>query len=156
MMNKILRGSLYLIMPVLALYLFSCTPNSCLDETESYVKATMYVDATPPIKKAPDSLTVYGLNMDSLIYNKEKNVGIVRFPLNAAADSSVFIIKINTVADTIMFRYISYPHLISKECGYTYYHIIEPPLFTKHVLVSISMPKNPVTNLNEENIRIFY
>lgn len=155
MMHKILKGRLLLIIPVLSLYLISCTPNSCLDETESFVKATMYIYATG-LKKAPDSLTVYGLNMDSLIYNKERNVGIVRFPLNAAADSSVFIIKINTLADTIMFRYTSYPHLISKECGYTYYHTLEPPLFTKHVLDSISMPKNAVTNLNEENIRIFY
>ena len=154
-MHKIIRGNLLLIMPVLALYLFSCTPQSCLDETESYIKATMYLKATGA-KAAPDSLTVYGLNMDSTIYNKERNIGIVRFPLNASADSSVFIIKINSLTDTITIRYISYPHLISKECGYTYYHNIEFPFFTKHVIDSISMPKNTVTNLNEENIRIFY
>jgi hypothetical protein len=158
MKNTIIRYISYLMLPALFSLLFSCTPGSCLDETEAYVKATMY-QYKPPKKKAPDSLTVYGLGIDtSFIYKTGTNVNIAKLPLNSSADSSTFIIMINNFTDTVTFRYTSFPYLISKECGYTFYHNITGiPEFTKNLGIdSISIIKNTITNLNEENIRIFY
>jgi hypothetical protein len=107
-------------------------------------------------KIAPDSLSVHGLNLDTALYKGEKNVQVARLPLNTSADTSVFVIKINNITDTLTFIYNSYPHLISKECGYTFYHDIEVPQKTHHNIDSISVIKSTITNLNEENIRIFY
>ena len=48
---------------------------------------------------------------------------------------ATFVIKINGVTDTIEFQYSSYPHLISKECGYTFYHHLDTVTnFTKHII----------------------
>lgn len=156
MMSKKFRVSFFIMLAGLLVSQYSCTPGSCLDETESYVKATMYQYA-PRKKIAPDSLSVRGLNLDTILYKGERNVQVARFPLNSSADTSVFVIKINNITDTLTFIYNSYPHLISKECGYTFYHNIEEtPVATHHIIDSISVTKNTITNLNEENIRIFY
>ena len=153
-MRKFIPGSLFIMMPAIILFIGSCTAGSCFEETESYLKATFYVNATPA---APDSLTLYGLNNDSLIYYKTVNVQPALIPLNASTESSSFIIQVNGISDTIVFQYTSYPHLISKECGYTYYHQLDTlPRFTKHFIKDIYTGNKTITNLNVENIRIFY
>jgi len=156
-MRKSISGILFIIIPGLILLLISCTPGSCFEETESYLKASFY-DNTTKLIRAPDSLTVYGLNMESdKLYDNAKNVQPVLFPLNASATSSTYIIKINGITDTLEFRYNSYPYLISKECGYTFYHNLDSDrIFTKHAIINIYISKRNITTLNEENIRIFY
>jgi Family of unknown function (DUF6452) len=153
-MRKIIPGSLLIILPGIILFLHSCVAGSCFEETESYLKASFYINTK---LTAPDSLTLHGLNNDSLIYNKATNVQPALIPLNASAESSTFVIQINGVTDTIEFKYNSYPHLISKECGYTFYHQLDTlPVFTKHVIKDIFTSNKTITNLNVENIRIFY
>jgi hypothetical protein len=138
------------------LSLASCSPESCFEETNAFVKAAMYLNTTGK-NVAPDSLTLYGLNINTnKIYNKEKGVSHALLPLNASAASCTFVIKINDIYDTISFGYTSYPHLISKECGYTYYHNIDIPVYTRHIIDTVMVRQSTVTTFNEENIRIFY
>lgn len=153
-MRKFIRGSLLIILPGTILFLLSCTQGSCFEETESYLKASFYKNS---ILTAPDSLTLYGLNTDSTIYNKTASIQPALIPLNASTESCVFVIQINGVADTIEFQYSSYPHLISKECGYTFYHHLDTvPKYTQHVIDTIYVSNKTITNLNVENLRIFY
>jgi len=153
-MRKFIPGSLLIILPGTVLFLLSCKAGSCFEETESYLKASFYINTK---LTSPDSLTLYGLNNDSLIYYKTASVQPALIPLNASTESSIFAIQINGVTDTIEFRYSSYPHLISKECGYTFYHQLDTlPKFTKHIIKDIYTGNETITNLNVENIRIFY
>lgn len=155
-MRKFIPGSLLIIVTVIILLLFSCTTGSCFEETESYLKASFYDNATSKLLP-PDSLTLYGMNRDSIIYNKKTNVQPVLIPLNSSTESCTFIFKIKGVADTIEFRYSSFPHLISKECGYTFYHHLDTALvYSKNFIKVIYISNTNITNLNVENIRIFY
>jgi hypothetical protein len=155
-MRKFIPGSLLIILPGTIVLLLSCTQGSCFEETESFLKASFYDNATKTLI-APDSLTLYGLNNDSLIYNKTVSLQPALIPLNASTESCTFGIQINGVTDTIEFQYSSYPHLISKECGYTFYHQLDTlPKFTKHIIKDIYTSNKTVTNQNVENIRIFY
>ncbi|MBN2864060.1 MAG: hypothetical protein JXN62_12915, partial [Bacteroidales bacterium] len=87
---------------------------------------------------APDSITLYGSDLNSdTIYNKKTNVVKVLFPLNPATESCSFIIRINGITDTITFEYTSYPHLISKACGYTYYFTIQKPKTTSNIIKKV-------------------
>lgn len=157
-MRKFIPGSLFIIFSGIILYLISCTPGSCFEETECYVKASFYTREVTEKQTAPDSLTLYGLNNDSIIYDNQKNVQPALIPLNSSTDSSTFVIIINKLADTLKFIYSSYPHLISKECGYTFYHHLDTivPLNHFHAIKDIYYANKTVTNLNVENIRIFY
>jgi hypothetical protein len=155
-MSKSISGNLYIILSGLILLSFSCTPGSCLEDTESFLKASFYDDETK-LLRAPDSLTIYGLGMDTIIlYDNAKNVQPALFPLNPSTDHCSFIIIVNGVTDTLVFRYSSYPHLISKECGYTFYYNVEQPDPTANAIKGIYLNKSNITTVNEENIRIFY
>lgn len=154
-MKRFIPGAIFFI-SVITLFLFSCTEGTCFEETESYVKATFYLNETTKAI-APDTLSLHGLGRDSILYRNATGVKIALFPLNSSAESSKFIIIINNITDTIEFRYTSYPHLISKECGYTYYHHLEAdPIYTQHAIYTVFVANETITNLNVENIRIFY
>lgn len=155
-MRRFIRGSLYLTISGFILYLISCAQGSCFEETKSSLKATFYSDITKkPV--IPDTLTISGLKNDSIIYNKATNVQPALFELNPATTSSGFLITINGVTDTLTVWYSSYPHLISKECGYTFYnHLDSIPLKHFNIIKSIEIKNPTITNLNVENIRIFF
>jgi hypothetical protein len=139
-----------------AAVMFSCSPEACLENTESYLNASLYSYANKKIK-APDSLTIHGSGLDTTyIYRKSRNITVARLPLNTDAGISTFVITFNNITDTMTFRHTSYPHLISRECGYTWFHDTEPPVFTRNAIDSVWFRFGLVTNNDEENIRIFY
>jgi hypothetical protein len=157
-MRILIPGILTIILSGLILILHSCDTGSCLEETEAFVKVSFYDDVTKNLR-APDSLTIYGLNMDTTkLYNKTSSVQPAFLPLNASTDNCTFVILINGISDTLEFRYSSYPHLISKECGYTFYHTLDtaPPVYSQHAIIKIYESNRNITNVNAENIRIFY
>lgn len=155
-MRKIISGSLILLAAGCFILGLSCTPEACFEETNSFVKASLYDNVTKKLK-SPDSLTVYGLNRDSSrIYSKEKGVQPALFPLDGSSTNCTFVVRINGVNDTITFSYTSYPHLISRECGYTLFHNIDTPFYTKHSIDYIFTGLKNITTENVENIRIFY
>jgi hypothetical protein len=141
---------------ILLLTGISCSPGSCFEETNSYLKGFFYLKSTGKAFP-PDSLTMYGSGRDtSLIYNKAKNVKPALLPLNASTTESSLVLKINGVLDTLKVSYSSNIHFISKECGYTYYHIIESINYTTNLIDTVTIIRSNVTTLNEENIRIYY
>jgi hypothetical protein len=155
-MRKQYYGILFFILAGFSLYLCSCTPGSCFDETEARVKATFYSKETGKAL-APDSVTLYGINKDTLfIYDKSLKLTIAEFPLFAAEPECKFVLRINGVNDTVDFTYSSYTHLLSKECGYTFYFNLDTAMYSINNIDSISIQKKTITTLNEENMRIYY
>lgn len=146
----------FIIISGFCLLLYSCLEVACIDETEAYVKANFYSYSTGK-QIIPDSLTLYGISKEGKkIYNKAKITPPALIPLRDSSYYSTFAIRINGVTDTLEFRYWSYPHLVTKECGYTFYHYIDTVYFTKHAIDSISKKYENVTTLDGENISIYY
>ena len=149
-------GFAVIIISCFCLLLCSCLEIACIDETEAYVKADFYSFSTGQ-QIIPDSLTLYGIGKNAdKIYDKAKITPPALLPLRDSTDYSIFIIRINGVTDTLEFRYWSYPHLVTKECGYTFYHYIDTIYYTKHVIDSISKKYENVTTLDGENISIYF
>lgn len=137
--------------------ILSCAPEACFEETNAYLKASFYINANIKAKLiAPDSLTAFGLGQTTKIYDKVKDVQPALLPLNSSAGSCTYVIRINGVNDTMQFLYSSYPHLISKECGYTFYHTLDSFSFTQNNIDTILIINRSITTANEENVRIFY
>ena len=155
-MRKFYHFILFCILPLTSLYLASCSTGSCLEETEARVKATFYSMETNKAL-APDSVSLYGINMDTLkIYDKSEKLKSVEFPLYAAETDRKLVLRINGVNDTIEFSYNSYTALLSKECGYTFFYNLDTVFYSGNIIKSISIVKNSITTFNEENMRIFY
>lgn len=155
MMSRQLSVILVLIFTVLLPGLNSCVDISCTDETTAFVKLGFYSDSSRNLA-VPDSLTLYGEGMALKIYDKATITQPALIPLNDSADYAKFIIEINGVTDTIEFVYWSYPHLISKECGYSMFHTLDTVIFTKNKIVSLDRVNPDVTTQNVENLQIYY
>jgi predicted nucleic-acid-binding Zn-ribbon protein len=134
---------------------FSCTPGMCFEETNAFLEASFYLESTGKAK-APDSLTLIGLGKDTARYNKVGGIQPALIPLNTSAENCSFMIKINGVSDTISFLYNSWLHMISKECGYTYYHSLDTVYSTRNIIDTILIKQKTITNLNDQNIQIYY
>ena len=136
--------------------LFSCTPQSCQEETEVLIGSSFYMSGTGR-STAPDSVTVYGAGKDgSFICRNATGKQVIFLPPDASSGYCSFVIGINGIYDTLTFSYSTYPHLLSKECGYTYFYTISGCSFTENAIDTVIIRNNRVTNRNEENIRIFY
>jgi hypothetical protein len=154
-MRRSVPGFAIIIISGFCLLLNSCLELACIDETEAFVKADFYSYSSGE-KLIPDSVTLYGLGRDSIIYDKARIIPPALIPLRDSTDHSTFVITINGVTDTLEFSYWSYPHLVSRECGYAFYHHIVTIYHTKHAIDSVSKTNENVTTLNGENIRIYY
>lgn len=155
MKNKFAGCILFSLIIILLLQAGSCVPQACLDEMEANAKASFYATGTGKLQ-TPDSVTLYGLGRDtSKIYDKASKVQTIEIPLDAGSDTCRFILKINGITDTVTLIYASYPHLVTKECGYTYYHTVDQIINTR-IGVDFLINNRNITTANEENIRIFY
>jgi hypothetical protein len=132
-----------------------CAPQPCSKEIVAAVKANFYRTGTGTSIKA-DTVTLYGIGNDTTkIYDKATSLTGIAIPLDAGSDSCSLYIRLNTYEDTVTLYYTNYPHLLSKECGYTYYHILTSIKHKKPVL-DYNIMNQTITTLNEENVRIFY
>jgi hypothetical protein len=133
----------------------SCAEQACLDETVAEVKAFFYKTGTGK-SQAPDSITLFGMGRDtSRIYDKAENQTYIKLPLDPGSVQCTFILKINDITDTVTFLYSSYPHLVSAECGFTYFHNLDTVTGKQSDIDFIIINRN-ITTTDEENIRIFY
>lgn len=136
--------------------LLSCTPQSCQEETETLAGVSFYKTGTGKME-APDSVTVYTTtNPVQFIYNNAPKINFLFLPLNPSTQETSFILRINGINDTVTFINTSFPHLISKECGYVFFYEINEYEFTKSIIDTIIVTNKRITTSNEENIRIFY
>lgn len=141
---------------VFTLLIFSCTPQPCYQDTNATVEADFFQTGTGTSLTA-DSVTLFALGRDtSKIYKQATSLHTIYIPLNPATDSCSFYLKINETTDTITFYYTSYPYLISKECGYTYYFLLTKPVKHDKALPDYNIINAHITTVNEENVRIFY
>jgi len=159
-MKKSDSAVLLILVLILMPGFISCTSLSCQDETEAFLKISFAIknpDGTDKLQP-PDSITVYGLNtLSSKIYDKSTAVQPAMIPLNNSAQFSEFIIRINGITDTVKFIYSTFPHLVSKECGYTFYHTLDTTrTFTDNGIKDMKVWNGNITLKNEENIRIYY
>lgn len=155
-MVKSIPRKLYIILSGLILFLLSCTPESCFEETISFVNVTFYKTGNDQ-PSTPDSITVFGIgNETNKLYNKALQISRIKLPLNASDETCGFVMKINNITDTLKFTYSSYPYLLSKECGITFFFKLDSYSVSGSAVDTIIFKNINITTFNEENIRIFY
>jgi len=146
----------FLYIVALSFLLTSCFDAECIDETEAYVKVSLYSYETKKIA-SPDSITLYGVGSETKIYDNNKVfTSPALMPLKSYDNESTFVIEINGTTDTIRIIHSNFLNLISKECGYSMYHTIDTIYFTAKGIDSVSVTNKEITVKNIENVAIFY
>ena len=102
-----------------------------------------------------DSITVIGLDNDSVLYNNTKNISSIKLPLKISANQSDFIFRINNITDTVTFLHENYDFYLSFDCGCVKSHSVEAIVNTNHYIRKISIYEPNVNTTNAEHIQIF-
>lgn len=103
-----------------------------------------------------DSVTAYGFDIDSILYDNKKSVNTVDFPLNRFADFSQYIISFNDTIDTLTILHANVEEYISFACGILTTHTIDSVSATTNFIDSVAINKNDVNTTYATNIELFH
>ncbi len=149
--------SINIVIPLVSILLLlaSCSSEGCFEDTDSQVLISLK-ETDNESAVSIDSLTVYGLSVNSDSLYKNATESSLSLPLFAGSDQSVFIIINGLSYDTIRINYTSRYNFVSKGCGYNYLHTIESVSFTRNKIDTILIINDSVTPSDEENLRTFF
>ena len=103
-----------------------------------------------------DTLTVFGLDNDSLLADN-KNTREIYLPLKPLATQSTYIfVRKDLLPDTITFFYENENNFISLECGCLVFHRIKDIEHTFYNIDSVSVRNDFVADDQTKNIRIYF
>ena len=165
-MSKNLVRFLFLSISFCCLFLFSCgNDEECRKDNFVRLYAGFYTIKTDTItgvsaesKLSVDSITIKGVNVDSLLYNNSKKLNAVQLQLNKLKAQSDFVFVFNNVIDTVKFSYSSEETYLSFECG-TLTPFTLDALNSKHTtnyIDSIIITSPEVNTADVENIKIYH
>jgi len=107
-------------------------------------------------KPYSDTLTIFGLGNDSLLYEYTKE-DKVRLPLKLFSTQTTYIFERKHLApDTITFNYENEENFISLECGCLIFHRITDIEHTFYNIDSVVVINNFVADNTGKNIRIYF
>ena len=139
----------------IVLGIFCCTPEGCYEDIESDLVISLN-ESDEETQSIIDSLTVYGLGMESDSLYKNASTENLFLPLFAGSDYSTFVVVNGQTKDTISINYNSTYNFVSKGCGYNFLYTIESVTFTKNRIDTILIINNNVSPDDEENLRTFF
>ena len=105
---------------------------------------------------AIDSLTVYGLGQDSLLYNNIKNLTKISLPLNNSDVQSIFVMKFNELYDTVFVLHTNTENFISYPCGTIITHKIDTVISTNHYIKGIKIQYHEINTTDVQHVQIFH
>lgn len=128
----------------------------CQDATSTPLRIGFYHNVNGKAQAlAIDSLTVYGLHNDSILYNNRKQVSRIELPLNPALDQSSFVLAFPGVNDTLHITYKREPRLISMECGFVTFYQVENWSAAGTAIQTIEIEHSSISNTLDEHFKLF-
>ena len=100
-------------------------------------------------------LTSEGLNVDSILYNNQKKINKLEFPLNKFVPESKFVVTFNNTRDTITILHQNINEFLSLECGCLKVHSIDTVLTTNHYVDSVKIINHNVNTISTEHLQIY-
>jgi len=144
------------VLVLLTLLSPACSEQACYDDTDPLVNVILLESGTGAAKES-DSLKITGLSGASPVeLVTAKAVTKFSVPLNPAAETAEIVIQLNGIADTATITYTNFIHLVSPECGYTIYSVIQGLNTTHNIIDSLIIENKNITVDGERNMRLFY
>ena len=159
-----------MILPVLAAAMVtvvaavSCNTNGCLDNQSSIPLAGFYSSSSKSAV-AFDSLSIYGVGVpgDTMMLESGTSASTVYLPFDMENDVTRYVVHYDWEAlsdelynDTLTFCYSRVPYFVSIDCGAMYYFDITSYGCTTHLIDSIVVNTDRITNIDTETIEIYF
>ena len=156
MKNKLIHIAFLLFFAVV---LTCCKPtNSCIIKDNVRLKLLFTADSisiggdSVTVAKL-DSLTLYGLERDSLILNNAKSVSSANLPLRTDTTATAFVLQYSDLTDTFYIVHTNREQYISLACGCFVYHDIDTVTSTRNLIDSITIINSTIENYSQDNVR---
>lgn len=156
-------NKIYLLSVLCPLLLTGCSSGGDCRQTSSVSLGVefyrAYFDAVQEqyvSESLTDTMTVFGLGSDSLLYNENPSSGI-RLPLKKLSGQTAFIFERKSQQpDTVNFIHENENSFISLECGSMIMHRITGIEHTFYGIDSVSIINSMAADGLAENIRIYF
>ena len=107
----------------------------------------VYADSTVSI------LSVYTYPNGMVLYDSASG-NTMSLSLSQNSDTSVFVVKLDTIADTLAFKYTRNLEMTSSECGFNTSFVIDSIFYTKHNIETVQVFDNKIDKDISKNFRI--
>ncbi|OJV37489.1 MAG: hypothetical protein BGO29_03320 [Bacteroidales bacterium 36-12] len=134
----------------------SCTQDTTCRENKDVKLHADFINQSNNSKLTVDSVTVFGVGQDSLIYNNKKSVDKILIPLNNAAEDCSFVIIFDEIADTINVKYTNIEYFMSYSCGVIMAHEIDTVTFTDNYIKEIIIQNRIINPTDVKHIQILH
>ena len=145
--------------------LSGCATNECYDNKNSLPLAGFYSSQRIPQAISLDSISILGIGApgDSILQDSVRSLSQVYLPFRIDQNSTTYEIRYLAglageyrLKDIITFNYEIVPEFVSSACGTVYYYKIESIDYTTTFIDSVICPTGEITNVNLENIKIYF
>ena len=142
----------------------SCGSGGCLENGSTLPLAGLYSAETQK-SISVDSLEVRGIGApdDSLLVSPGRGTSSIYMPFRADFDKIDWVFAFRTEAldypqlyDTLSFEYTTIPYFASADCGAMYVYHVNKVNVTHHLIDSVAVTDSLFTNVDREQIKIFY
>ena len=150
---------------IFATLISSCNTSECYDNQNSLPLAGFYSSEKNPRAIALDSISILGIGApgDSILQDSVKSLSQVYLPFRIDQGSTTYEIRylqgaagIMHMADRITFNYEIIPWFVSTACGTVYNYKITSIETTHNFIDSVACPTGEITNVNVENLKIYF
>lgn len=101
-----------------------------------------------------DSITIKHITTDSVLYDNQKDLSTLRFPLTVDTTMNSYAMTWRGLTDTLYIRYTNTMQYVSMACGCIVYHTIDSVWAKQVWMDSVSIINSTVENHEQENIKI--
>lgn len=102
----------------------------------------------------PDSISVYGVGNDSILYNG--GIEKIKLPLRKTANLSQYVFYVNGRYDTIKVLHENIDNYLSMECGCVVFANINEVTHTNNAIDSAIIRVPEVINVSTTHVEIYY
>ncbi|MGM9803700.1 MAG: DUF6452 family protein [Muribaculaceae bacterium] len=162
--HSLLTMAAAMLVGLMAIAATSCNSDGCTTGVTSLPLAVFYSAETQKTI-AVDSISVYGVDApgDSMLVRCGRNVSRVYLPLRISQSEVQYVFHYDQTAicnpllnDTLTISYDAVPYFESADCGVFYIFDVNNYTHTKHIIDSVSIPYNRISNMDVETVRIFF
>jgi len=145
---------LLVLLPALLL-LASCNSTGCYEETEVKVRCSFYYLSESEAVSL-DSISVWGVGSDSLVYDKE-TVSELALELNPSASETRYVVQAvassgYTFIDTLTFLHTNRSWFESMDCDCMVFSTLDTCLTTGTIFQSATISNTDVTNYETTHV----
>lgn len=142
----------------------ACNSSGCLENRNSVPLAGFY-DASTGSAITLDSVQITGLGMsdDDPLSAAGTSISTIYLPMRSTEQSTTWIFSYKwsyldypQLCDTLSFDYTSTPYFASNDCGVIYKYLITHFSYTTHLIDSVALSDSLITNVDKEQIQIYF